>query len=309
MIGFLEGTLMDKTRISQSRTVAILLAVVLVLSVSYLSVVGGDDRMPTATPTTDSIPLMLTPTPRDSDLLPTFEAIMVTDYEDCKLPCWWGFQPEETTGAEIITFLQETGFDRDWLVADLPLTFEEYLYGGYPFILIFGKSGFEISFVVQNDLLTSISTDFSRSTHWVSPVFELVSLSHILREMEQIPEVFIHSSSTRSDFMIFVIYRGTDGDHGTQIVYSFDLMHYVSDGWLDQLCLGIDQTQDIKMALHITSKDGLPGNPPGADSRPTGLISIEEYFGIDTETFVQFFRDHPDECLDLSEYGERKIKT
>ena len=120
--------------------------------------------------------------------------------------------------------------------------------------------------------------------------------------MEQLPEVYIHSSSVRSDFIVFVIYREGDSEYGTQLVYRFDIINESGDGGVEQLCLGMDRTQDIQMALHIASNDGLPADPPGSDSRPTGLRSIEEYFGIDTEAFVQFFRDNPDGCLDLSEY-------
>ena len=111
-----------------------------------------------ATPAPTTAPTPFPVSGPDIDLLPTFEALMVAD-EDCILPCWWGFQPGETEISEILTLLQDVGFDRYWQRSSLPFTLEEYLRENLPFGLDFISQeimpiySFGISFVDQNNRL------------------------------------------------------------------------------------------------------------------------------------------------------------
>src|SRR5262245_34877813 len=133
---------------------------------------------------------------------------------------------------------------------------------------------------------------------WLSGDIEWIALPDIFAQMPSVPEIYISGNSTRSDYVMFLVYR----EEQVQLVYSFDLSTEDDLGF--QFCLDIGDTDEIIMELNINEGEGLVSNLPASSSDQHGLHSIEEYYQISAESFVQFFREKPDECLDISEYRE-----
>jgi hypothetical protein len=69
-----------------------------------------------------------------------------------------------------------------------------------------------------------------------------------------------------------------------------------------RLCLDITRTETIQLSIYNTS-DREPF--PDFYKTPENAYGI----GISTEEFVQFFRDHPNECLDIAAYKESEGVT
>jgi hypothetical protein len=245
---------------------------------------------------------------RDLDLLPTFEALMTID-EDCILPCWWGFWPEETTVTEILTFLQETDFDRQWELSGTNMTLEEYLSLEEPFNLDFEDSYYivgdsiQITFGVSRNQLRRIQLEFTRVFEWFSPKMERVALPRILTEIQSAPEIYISGRSTRSEYLFFVIYR----EAHMQFVYKFDFSaDNLPEESVNRFCLNIDRTDEIDMQLNIQDENmiDITENEPRYEFDPYALHTTEQFLNVDLETFVEFFRENPDECLNISEYQD-----
>lgn len=235
---------------------------------------------------------------RDADLLPTFERLMLADYEDCELPCWWGLTPGETTLDEIARFLQETGFDRSWQLSSYTFSLNEYIRFGEPFFLQFegywSESGnFGIWFSFDEDILVNIHVQFQEIGDWIASSF--MTVPNFLDQIETIPEIYLPPNEWLDTFMIGFVYP----DLHTEVTYTFDLTdNYDAIHQELSLCLDDARTDRIQIRLNIP-KSSMIGYSPSSVSLP-----IQEKFHISNEEFVQFFRENPDECLIVSEHIE-----
>lgn len=261
-----------------------------------------------ATTTPESFPtLTTTPIPaRDLDLLPTFEAISSIKYENCTLPCWWGLKLEETTFDDIIEFILKNGFERQWkegMYAE-SLTLEEYIQYGERIVLDLEDtfydpaSNFELSFSFdQANILQAIFINYRNPDKWLSTEADRVSLPKILNQIQVIPSIYIAENPSTfriSDYNLTMRIP----EQGINIRYTFDL---TIDNPINvplehlKLCLDLNRTQSIQITL----------------SQPFEVEPLSEHYqtpetaygiGIPTEEFVEFFREHPDECLDVAQY-------
>jgi hypothetical protein len=239
----------------------------------------------------------------DGDLKPISDALAARN-RNCVLPCFWGFRPGETSFVELVAYLEETGFADIWKMQPDVSSLEQYLREHYPFGFRFlsdegeKSGGFAISFGVHRNLLNSMEVQFYEPNTWLSEETAWIALPDVLGQMSSIPEIYIAGNSIRSDFVMLIVYR----EEQVQLVYSFDLS--TEDDLDIRFCLGIEHTNEIIMELNITEEQGLVSNPPESSSDPHGLHPIEEYYQISAEPFVEFFRENPDDCLDVSEYND-----
>ena len=285
-------------------------------------VLGDEDEICIPSPTPLATPRPSpNPESRDLDLLPIFEAVSVADYGDCELPCWWGFRPGETTLDEIQHFLEETGFDRSWResrYSEYPL--DQYLRWGEVFILQFdwGRNfdggNFWIAFDFDaNDVLASMDIKFEGEDSWLSPETNPVTLPHMLSQGNDIPEIYVATDSLNQLFINNIALLLIDDEAGVMVSYHIDVLDVQPDpinwdAFTLRLCFGLAQTTYISIQLRSPDAEPAISHNVRDSINPEegpGYHSLEEVFGIDTETFVQFFRDNPDECLDLSEYTDQ----
>jgi hypothetical protein len=271
---------------------AIALILAFYLTQSTKAVIVFSTEIPTLTVVPSSIPA------RDLDLLPTFEDVASVEYDDCTLPCWWGFTTGETTITEIMTFLQETGFDRHWRESRYSsVTLEEYLRFNEVFILKFegtwpGISNFWIDFLFDEDVLKQMTVQFVNPRVWLSSEADHVGLPQILSQIEEIPTIYTGANPRLSLYPIVLVYP----ERNVEIFYHFDLTNDHSPrSVVQRLCLDIERTEDISMRLNWGSLEDFPSLNDVYDSP-------EEAYNLSTETLVEFFRENPDDCLDVSEY-------
>ncbi len=253
---------------------------------------------PAVTPTTMATPLYPNRA-LDLDLLPVFEELMTAEL-DCILPCWWGFQPGETTVNEIIKFLQETGFDRDWYESGLSLTLEEYLRAGEPFGLDFLDTQvrqiytFSISFVVERNQLNSMLLTFSAPDEWLLREANRIGFPFVLAQLETLPMIFITGLSTDLNLAMHVIYK----DSGIWFAYRFNLLGNPPSEE-PSLCFSIEQTRSIRLRLSTPGDEGFIREYEGLrDDTQLTLYSFEDLYNIDTKTLKAFFVSNPEGCLD-----------
>ncbi|MBZ0304326.1 MAG: hypothetical protein K8J31_31610 [Anaerolineae bacterium] len=234
----------------------------------------------------------------DLDLLPVFRELMQTN-EDCVLPCWWGFRPGETTIDEIVAFLQETGFDRDWEESGLPMTLEKYLRVGEPFGLDLWDTevrtiySFGISFLIEDGHLRSMRIEVNAPDEWLVPTPDRVSLPYVLSNMDILPGIYISGLSTDSDLWLNVSNKAA----GVRLNYNFDLRDNLT---LEEpmLCFSIEQTDSIWIELSEPGGEELVHTPESSQNAGRHRnYSFEELYGIDTAAFRQFFIDNPGGCL------------
>jgi hypothetical protein len=253
----------------------------------------------------------LTPTvipARDSDLLPTFEGL-ISQTKDCTLPCWWNFEIGKTTLDEISRFLLQHKFDRHWkesIYSDIP--FEDFI--SFEQIVLYFQDNsilgeFAMSFGFDTDnMLSGMRIRIDHPGEWLSPELDHISLSKVLNQIDETPEIYIAENPSTfriSDYNLTALFRRT----GIEARYMFDLSQ---DNPINvplealRLCLDITRTETIQLSIYDTS-DREPF--PDFYKMPENAYGI----GISTEEFVQFFREHPSECLDIEAYKESEGVT
>lgn len=256
---------------------------------------------------TPSATLVATVTPtfipaRDLDLFSTFENLLTENKQACILPCWWGLKPGEATLEEIANFLRETGFDRHQKYTIYStLSLEDYL-RSEQFVLYFLDNSYFAEFAMSfgfdnNDLMRAIQLRFSNPSTWLSDERVTISFAKVLAQIEETPEIYINeypSTFRLSDYDLIVLFKQS----GVKVHYTFDVLDDNPEGTLEglRLCLGLDKTVSIEMSLIAGDYEGEIYNEDW--KTPENATGI----GISTADFVQFFREHPDECLDVSEF-------
>lgn len=272
----------------------IYLIVVALFALCLIGFRGTATPTPTPTPIHPDTPTQLPP--RDLDLLPTFEALMVEN-SDCVLPCWWGFTPDETTTDEIVNLFERTGFDRYWRLSTTPFALDEYVRRGEPFILNFRNAyDFRISFAVNNaNILRTTHLVFYDPIEWLPENGHWIQLPSLLEMIDEEPEVYIPRNVSASDYAIFLVYR----ERRIVIIYNFDLSLDNPTGPTTQVCLDLQRTRSISMELNDLESGFLNPQNSAEETLISDFYTAPEVFlGVDTETFINFFRGNPQDCLE-----------
>jgi hypothetical protein len=264
----------------------------------------------------------LTP-PRDLDLLPTLETLMLADKENCQLPCWWNFQPGETTLKEIAAFLQSIDFERHWeqsiysslslenfiSAESLAFFFQDSTSLGTNFLYNFG-----ISFTPdENGILRFTTVRFYNPIGWLISEADRISFLSLLDQIEETPDVYLFENieiltpateditaritesvnpRVNEQSMIVVF-----PNQGVRASYIFQLEYDLNEnGFMNvqtlRLCPDFEHTLSVEMRLGEVSDE-----PPDNQY----YVTPEEFYdiGISTEEFVEFFRENPNDCLYL----------
>ncbi len=279
------------------------LTILLLALLTYSSWVTGKDVGVQLSPPVTPMPVTTPLYPNrdlDLDLLSVFEELMQPN-NDCVLPCWWGFRPGVTTVDEIVTFLQETGFDRDWKESGLTITLEAYMREGEPFGLDFWDTpvrpiyGFGILFhsPLPDDELRRMEVEFGLPNRWLSPELDRVSFPYVLSQLSVLPEIYIPGTSSDANYRMHVVYKNI----GVWLTYRFDLLENLS---LEEprVCFSLEQTQSVTLLLGKPDDAMIARFYEAIQNSTLTYYSIEDLYGMDIETLRKFFVSNPEGCLD-----------
>jgi hypothetical protein len=261
--------------------------------------------------------------PPDLDLLPTLEALLMEDIENCPLPCWWGFQLGETTLDEITSFVEQYEFDRSWR--------ESELYSPYPLSNFIDGEGFSMQFqtldrrgqpVLQNfsfsfsfdieDRMRHVRVSFNHPNEWLIAEADGISFLRLLDQFEETPDVYLFENIrnlipatedsramidsvnprvTEQPIIVAFPSRGVMASYIFQL--DFDLNDERSlDAETLRLCPDLDHLLNAEVRLGTVSTE-----PPNNEyyQLPEDVYEI----GMNTEEFVEFFRENPADCIRL----------
>jgi hypothetical protein len=279
----------------------VLVSIGILTSFSTNSIVNSDAALtitPTVSPVFDG-----TSIPQEQKRL--FISDVLQDIgENCHLPCFLAFQPSETTFNSVIAYLKETGFSSSWESSPerkyYP-TLEDYLRDSGTFIFRFlGKdekaTGYlAVSFVMKNGLINKIDIE-SADLDWLKGI-RWIDLPTIISETPYTPEIYIAPLSRVTDYTVLLVYQ----EINTLIVYNFDFLGNADPNTPGlPFCFDIDHTRDIHISINDLDEEMLSSDP--VSLKKAGYKTFKESYGINTETLIQFFADHPDTCLDPSQY-------
>lgn len=236
----------------------------------------------------------------DSDLWDEF--VRLSNLPNCQLPCWWGLELGEVELSEVLTFIEEREFDRyqeRQAIDDTPP--EVWIrYDGYSLEFTgrgattgIGDVDYFFSFDDDN-MLRTIYLTMRSPDRWLLDESNPLLVSNVLDDLETMPTVLIGAShvSRISDFSLFLIYP----DEGLQIHHFMD----ISEDY-PLICLSSETIKESYLTI---------------TNYPNNLVEVSDTFipiegswlvqdsSITTEEFVQFFRDNPNSCLDLSQYPQ-----
>ncbi|GAB5493455.1 MAG: hypothetical protein Phog2KO_36700 [Phototrophicaceae bacterium] len=245
--------------------------------------------------TPDNIPPHITGV--DSDLWTSF--IELTNSPNCQLPCWWGHNIGETTQVETLIFLEQTEFDRAHgrgQYADISstlyltdsvywLVFTEDTSQGHDNVDI-GNIVYNFSFD-ENEILSHIGVKLRQPSYWLPQELNPFEFHSIILEISSEAIIFVEETPTTtfSRLALEVIYP----EPSFRLVYSFDFSDYPN------ICIESENIREIN--IDIVSEINI-------SSYRTPIEESNYFEGITTEEFIQFFRENPDSCLDLSQYSQ-----
>jgi hypothetical protein len=272
------------------------------LTLSLVSTAVNSDVASTITPIATSVPNNTATPQSDKNLLIT-DALQEAG-ENCHLPCFLGFQPGETTVSSAVTYLEKTGFSSSWELSpdrkSYP-TLEDYLRDSGRFIFGFlgedkTNTGYlAVSFVAQGQLINRIDIQ-SADLDWLKGV-RWIDLPTLVSETPYTPEIYIAPFAKMTDYSVFLIYQ----EINTLVVYDFDFSGDAESNTARlPLCFDIEHTRNIQIFI-----EGLDNQMTSTDPiylKKVGFETFKDSYSIDTKTLIKFFADHPDTCLDPSQY-------
>ncbi|MBI1278230.1 MAG: hypothetical protein GC179_08895 [Anaerolineaceae bacterium] len=155
----------------------------------------------------------------------------------------------------------------------------------------------EIGFGFEDGRLKQTRIEINNPGKWLQVDSDVISPAKIVAQFEDTPEVYIgeYSPTIRlSEYNLILLYRS----RGIEIHYIFDVSHDNLERPLNNLnlCLDLKHITSVEFSL---SSSALDDKQYSEDyKKPKNAFGV----GITTENIVQFFKYHPEECLNVSQY-------
>jgi hypothetical protein len=267
-----------------------------------LSSAQADETTHTPIPT-----ISITSTPYNYDSVPIFEELLQTN-EGCELPCWWGFEIGNAKDEDWVAFLEQ----QELVNASAILTPSESSpsregSGNIIYALGTWAADTQISYGVRGGILRYLRVTFYDPFNWLSPDIQRITLPGVLSQLNKTPEIYLFTDDIGQWGFNDIDFQLIDDELGFMVRYTIDVSQrqtrpleaYSDYGETLNLCLGITETKNIQMTIQDPETEGaVSRRVPGAENNPR-YHTIEETLGVDTDTFVQFFIENPDGCLEV----------
>jgi hypothetical protein len=281
-------------------TLAILLILTLAGFFFSMSNVSNTLAQGEMTPTPE-----ITPSTVDLDLLDEFEQSLTyetgpnfVEDQPCELPCWWGMTPGITSKEEVIAILQNTGFYRNWNLTEYNIPFDssEGPVGGSITLNLSAEvfAPFTIAFGAENGKLDIVRMQINSPNKWFNS--EQFDLATILNQSKEEPMVYAYVSRAR--FHIILQYPNMLFFYSYYFIDTPSRYTTTEQGRVDGfiVCSRDDIIEEIEVVLFD------PQNQELLDKEIYNsdiIFPLEERTLVDTETFITFFRENPEDCLEV----------
>lgn len=228
----------------------------------------------------------------------------------CSLPCWWGFYVGEAKLEDWLRFLKNNGFDQTFLPEYTPEVSEDGAASGHlwmDFDSDLSDSNLSLGFVATQHQLEYLGITLSRPFNWLDESGEMISLPSVVNNLDRPISIYVYTDGINYPFLSDLTFLIVDTQETMLFKYTFEISKSQPkpiDWQALQLCLGIQQTTWMEIILTASNEESpdirhrLTGIDP-KDDEP-GYRPLNEVFDINTATFVQFFEDQPDKCLEVA---------
>lgn len=169
---------------------------------------------------------------------------------------------------------------------------------------------FRIGFVLENDILQQISIRLVQRDHWLPQ--NRFSPPQLFKELGTPDEIFISFSGPPAGYdMVFLyakagvlvqtysVIKEEDRDGRNPIPLCFD---WYKVGRYQEFSVLLRTPADGKLLESFPSK--LPGNP----RLPRAFLPLQKLTGITVAQFVEFFEQHPNDCINSPSFLELRDK-
>lgn len=250
----------------------------------------------------------------NDDQLDTFNQQF--DTPNCSPPCLWGMFPGVSRLEDIYRLFQTADFLKN-LNEGGTVMFDEHPEGE----LNDGGVGFNfaspqdlpywavtVNYLLSDDVLMSSTLRAESPARWQDVDTSSLRLSAVLTQVESIPKIYvvgIQSNGLRSNFVaLHFLFE----QEGIFLDYMFDFSNEWDIAWQQQpagndippllpTCPTLTNTRSLLWRFWDAEKYTYIDIDPNM-THPEHYPVIEDVFGVSAATFVQYFRAHPDGCLE-----------
>ena len=226
-----------------------------------------------------------------------FEQLLQTN-GGCELPCWWGFHIGETSEDEWQDFLDNAPFyviQEDALLNGAPISLDGSGYFRFPNS---SETSVMLEAQLKGGVLSQLNVRLRSVQDWLSPNVDSISLGNLLARLGENTQIYIdgNTSFLNLHFLIINEEKSFEADYWLSIWDLQDKENYLE---IQRYCLGLKYTTGIDITLYDPAAQALVSERykrilMGEDSQ---YLAPEEFPGVDMAEFIQFFAQHPDECL------------
>lgn len=218
----------------------------------------------------------------------------------CQLPCFWQFQPRQTTLKDVTQFI---GIDYREDLKDKALDYNFYVSGTKPPDEALMSIGFEM----DNSLLRRMTVFLQQPNKWL-PVHTM-ELSSLLAKMNSKPEIYVAIKASTMRFFLVVVYN----QQGVMAQYTFDFEEDQFFPYTSKpihLCPRKSQNTSIILWLQNSEDKSLvedliyPAMPTGSLRNDKFRRPIAFVTNLDTESFIKYVLANPEGCIDALSFDE-----
>jgi hypothetical protein len=237
------------------------------------------------------------------DLLPVVESLLI-DNGGCDLPCWWGFEIGETSETDWLSFLEKHNLIIEGAEIYPSDSFDD---GGGHIIYALGSwyVDFRLGYGLTGTTLDYLKVSFSNPGKWLSGDLTRITFSGLLEQLGEQYRVYMRTDTlgqwSLNQVDIWILNEG----NSMVAQYTFNIQdhqpanaNYNFDRKIS-FCLGLTEITGIQITIQDPKADGEVKQIAARIDVDSTFHTLEETLGVDTDTFVQFFIENPDGCLEV----------
>lgn len=268
--------------------------VIVILIVGGLTIASNLDvgsGSPTPTPTLYN-PFTAGSAVLQTELIPVIESITLSN-NNCRLPCLWDLEPEESTATDIAEFVRTVFRQEPYLgTQDNGLSY----YAGF---LNFEEGSMNFVFRVEDNILKRTEIRLNTSSEWLDDNPFL--LSQLIEDYGQPTNIYMrYNPSQPLNYSLAIVYN----DQGILAEYTFapTSENIIDDSYIN-ICSQDHEDGLIKIWLQSADSDDPVMNnllPIPEDISVTGpYLDIQEMADVNVEEFTEVFSNNGSNCIQV----------